>query len=300
MAPAGATWFAGQGFVTVEIHWKGGVPTFRFDEDRLLAVAKLNQDRYRTADPFPHAVIDGLVPAAVLDAVLAEFPGPGDQGWFRFDSQRERKLASAHERGIGDATLDLLNALNSATFLRFLEELTGIAGLVPDPWFLGGGLHQIEPGGYLDVHADFNLHPHTGLERQLNLLLYLNRDWAPEYGGQLELWSHDMRAKVVGIEPVFNRIVIFTTNEMSYHGHPEPLRCPEGRTRRSLALYYYALPSEPTSVAHNTLFQDRGQSEIPAISVRVGGRIRAVAREWLPPAVVRGLRTIRVRVGRER
>jgi len=64
-------------------------------------------------------------------------------------------------------------------------QLTGIDALVPDPHFEGGGLHQIEPGGHLKVHADFNRHPRTGLARRLNALIYLNRDWKPEYGGAL-------------------------------------------------------------------------------------------------------------------
>ncbi len=131
-----------------------------------MELAKGSSAKYRSAQPFPHTIIDGLLPDQVLDAVLAEFPHPDDPTWFRFDSERERKLASVDEQAMGDHTLELLNALNSATFLRFLEELTDVSGLVSDPWYFGGGLHQIVPDGYLDVHADFNLHPHTGLAAQ--------------------------------------------------------------------------------------------------------------------------------------
>ena len=54
--------------------------------------------------------------------------------------------------------------------LEFLETLTGIDGLVPDPYFAGGGLHQIVRGGFLKVHADFNWHPKLRLDRRLNML----------------------------------------------------------------------------------------------------------------------------------
>src|SRR5581483_6543461 len=112
-------------------------------------------------------------------------------------------------------------------------------GLIPDPYFTGGGLHQIERGGYLKIHADFDRHEKLGLQRRLNVLVYLNRDWDESYGGALELWDRAMTHPVVRVLPVFNRCVVFSTTDQSYHGHPEPLTCPPDRRRRSLALYYY-------------------------------------------------------------
>jgi Rps23 Pro-64 3,4-dihydroxylase Tpa1-like proline 4-hydroxylase len=89
------------------------------------------------------------------------------------------------------------------------------------------------------VHADFNRHEKLNLDRRLNLLLYLNRDWKEEYGGHLQLWTRDMGRCVVKVLPVFNRCVVFSTTDFSYHGHPDPLTCPPGRTRKSIAMYYY-------------------------------------------------------------
>src|SRR6476659_8385974 len=161
-----------------------------------MAPVKLNadpgsfRDQYARAEPFPHIVIDGLFDDADLERVLREFPSPDQMRWTRFDNDREKKLGFYHESSvISDAVRRFLDAMNGFEMLLFLEQLNGISGLIPDPYFGGGGLHQIEPGGFLKVHADFNVHPKLKLDRRLNMLIYLNRDWKEEYGGHLELWD---------------------------------------------------------------------------------------------------------------
>src|SRR2546421_9059503 len=131
---------------------------FHFDPERLTPLGEEKRAAYASARPFPHIFIDDFVPAEVLEEVLAEFPSPDEADWFAFDSPRERKLATKEETRMGEATRHLLAALNSAPVIAFLERLTGIEGLVPDPHFVGGGLHQIERGGHPQVHADFNPH----------------------------------------------------------------------------------------------------------------------------------------------
>ena len=74
-----------------------------------------------------------------------------------------------------------------------LEELTGIKNLIADKTLYGGGLHQVERGGKLDIHADFNIHKKFKWHRRVNLILYLNKNWKPEYNGYLELWDKDMK-----------------------------------------------------------------------------------------------------------
>lgn len=213
---------------------------------------------YGNAKPFPHIVIDDFLPVTALDAVLGEFPTPGAVDWRTYDNREEKKLASKNEVQMGDATRLLLYQLNSSVFLSFLENLTSIEGLLPDPHFWGGGLHQIQPGGYLKVHVDFNNYKRLNALRRLNLLIYLNKDWHEAYGGHLELWNSDMSACAQRILPIFNRCVIFNTTDTSYHGHPEPLTCPQDRTRKSLALYYYtSSAAELDGELHGTLFRAR-------------------------------------------
>ena len=174
----------------------------------------------------------------MLDKVIEEFPNPGDVPWKEFKQASAKKLASEGDELFGDFTRHLTSEFNSATFLQFLQTLTGVDALISDPYFFGGGLHQIEPGGFLKVHVDFSRHETLRIDRRLNAIVYLNRDWEPAWGGALEFWDADMTHMVEHVLPVFNRCVIFATPDAN-HGHPDPLACPPGRTRRSLAFFYY-------------------------------------------------------------
>lgn len=214
---------------------------------------------YQSADPFPHIVIDGLFEDAELDALVSDFPKPDQTRWMTFDSPTEKKLGYYHEHSrITDRMRRFLDAMNGFEMLLFLEALTGIEGLIPDPYFGGGGLHQIEPGGFLKIHADFNVHPKLKLDRRANMLVYLNRDWREEWGGHLELWNESMTECRKRILPVFNRTVVFSTNDTSYHGHPHALASPDGVTRKSVSLYYYTAgrPEEERSAPHDTIFRE--------------------------------------------
>lgn len=272
---------------------------FRFDRDELLALADSTREAYAAAEPYPHAVMDNFLPEHVAEAVLAEFPNPQQADWFAFESATERKLATKDDSAMGPATRHVLGELNSGSFIDFLERLTGIGGLTPDPHFVGGGLHQIERGGHLKVHADFNVHPRTDLERRLNVLIYLNRDWKDEYGGAFELWDEEMTSAQKKIMPYFNRCVVFSTTSTSFHGHPEPLNSPEGETRKSMALYYYSKdrPAQERSSAHNTLFKARPGEALPEGPHRpaLRERLMRVAHGITPPLVVDAVRKLRAR-----
>jgi hypothetical protein len=256
----------------------------------LSSLAAAYRDAYQRAAPFPHVVLEDFFPAAVLEEVLTEFPAPSAEGWLRYENARERKLETTQERALGTVTQRVLQELNSPVFLQFLEVLTGIEGLVPDPYFWGGGLHQIEPGGLLKIHADFNWHPQLLLRRRLNLLLYLNRDWRDDYGGHLEMWDRTMHQCVRRIIPIFNRCVIFNTTDVAFHGHPQPLTCPEGMTRKSIALYYYS-NGQPTQQA----WQRQGTRWRPRPGESWRPELRAVARQLVPPILVDVARNMRRR-----
>jgi Rps23 Pro-64 3,4-dihydroxylase Tpa1-like proline 4-hydroxylase len=215
------------------------------------------REAYASARPFPHVVLDGLFPDDLLDGVVSVFPRADDPAWSRFENPQEKKLGNYRRlMDTNERIQRFLAALNSPEMLDFLETLTGIDGLIPDPYFSGGALHQIVPGGFLEVHADFNWHPRLKLDRRLNVLIYLNHDWKQEYGGALELWSRDMSGPEKAVLPLFNRTVVFSTTDSSFHGHPHPLACPEPMTRKSVSLYYYSngRPASEKSEPHDTLF----------------------------------------------
>lgn len=270
------------------MHDEHGMANYCFDPDRLLQLGRELHEKYRTAQPFPHIAIDDFFPPAVVEAVLAEFPKPGDIDWQRFDNPREKKLACNQEHLLGPATRGLIWQMNSQVFLRFLEALTGIQNLIPDPQLSGGGMHQIVRGGKLGVHVDFNKHGPYQLDRRLNILLYLNKDWKEEYGGHLELWDREMKQCVQRILPVFNRIALFSTTETSWHGHPNPLTCPEGWSRKSLALYYYTNGRDDGADApeHTTVFRERPGEVVPREQPKIG------LRDFVPPILWRGLKRL--------
>lgn len=230
---------------------------------RLETLAKNNADRYLNNKPFPHIYFDNFLPLEAAEAALRDFPEPRQITWSEFNNSNEKKLAFDVVEKLPAAVRDVLYFLNSRPMLQFLETLTGIQGIVPDPYYVGGGLHQIKPGGKLEVHADFNHHAKLKLDRRINLLLYLNKDWKEEYGGHFELWNREMTRAEQKILPLFNRCAIFSTTSFSYHGHPTPLACPPNRTRKSVATYYYSngRPEEEVSEAHSTLFQHRPGTE---------------------------------------
>lgn len=259
---------------------------------RMHDIEKSAHSEYSSAKPFPHVVLDNFFDPNLVDLVLEEFPKPKAIKWQIFDTGAEIKLASAAEASFGPMTRLFLYHLNSVTFLEFLSRVTGIENLISDPHFEGGGLHQIVPGGKLAVHADFNKHRSYGLDRRLNLLLYLNKDWRQQYGGHLELWARDMSRCEAKVMPIFNRMMIFGTTDFTYHGHPDPLRCPEGMTRKSLALYYFSngRPVEEVTGEHSTLFQARHEKDLKPT---VPQRMRRIAADFLPPIVTRQLRRMR-------
>ena len=217
---------------------------------------------FQTAQPFKHIVIDGLFNEALLRQIADEFYAANDARWQRFENSREGKLAiSNSEKHLPPATKMFVRGLNAEPFLLALEALTGISGLIPDPYLVGAGMHGIPCGGKLAIHADFNKHPLMNIDRRLNLLIYLNKDWQESYGGHLELWDRTMQHCVQRILPLFNRTVLFLTDDFSFHGHPDPLTCPPGLMRKSIAMYYYTNGRPASEIRdapeHDTLFQER-------------------------------------------
>lgn len=251
-------------------------------------------ERYKSAKPFPHIAITDFLPPTLLENCLTNFPTTVGSESQSFDRDQERFKTSYNPEHLVDTTRSLFYSFNSGPFLAFLEGLTGIEGLIPDPYFIGGGFHEIKQGGYLSIHADFNHHKTLNLERRVNVLIYLNKDWREEYGGQLELWDNDMKSCEVSILPAFNQAVIFNTSTTSNHGNPKPIAHPEGISRRSIALYYYTATWDGTKRDHTTQFRGRlGTSDRTDWQVR----FKEGLSEILPPLVFRQLLRVMYRLG---
>ena len=259
-----------------------------FDENQCRAAGAALAEKYRNADPFPHIVLDDFIEARTISQIREAFPDRGNKAFF--DRDQERLKYQFHPRESESGLLrNLMAELNGEAFLTFLEEMTGIEGLVSDPYFVGGGMHETRRGGHLAVHADFNTHPKLQLQRRLNLIIYLNEDWDPQFGGNLELWDRQMKRCGQSVAPLAGRAVVFSTDLHSYHGHPDPLTCPEDRSRRSIATYYYTAFADGRGGVpeRGTNFQKR-----PGKGERTDWATKKLhfINDWVPPALRRMLR----------
>jgi hypothetical protein len=239
---------------------------------------------YGAARPFPHVVIDDFLPKALLERCASEFPSELGVAGVRFDRAQEQRKTHFNPDLLPTFSRTLFYTFNSRPFVRLIENISGIKRLIPDPFFLGAGLHETTQGGYLNIHADFNHHRPMDVERRINVLIYLNQDWEAEYGGQLELWNADMSLKVVSVVPAFNRCVIFNTDSKSFHGNPEPVAHPRALPRRSIALYYYTSTWADTKEEHTTRFRARAHTRD---QLDWSVRSRELLRDLTPPALYR-------------
>jgi Rps23 Pro-64 3,4-dihydroxylase Tpa1-like proline 4-hydroxylase len=220
----------------IEKHTKQSI----VDLERWRKIVAEKSASYQQATPYPHTQIDHFLEPDAAQLAMEAFPPVKGEGWIHYLHVNEKKHGLNKMDRIPAYLQEVIRSLNSPEFVAELSKLTGIKGLMPDPTLEGGGLHQSQRGGYLNIHADFTVHPHKrNWRRRVNLLVYLNEGWQPEYKGDLELWTRDMKKCERKISPVFNRCVIFNTDADSYHGLPEPIECPEDMTRKSIALYYF-------------------------------------------------------------
>jgi hypothetical protein len=292
---------------SVEANWKYIRATLpiRSDDGELYLdpkaareVGERLSESYCSADPYPHIVIDNFLPQQFIEKLLEVFPAEklADDKFYEDGYAGLRKRQVLPE-SCKKEVRSIFHFFNSAPILQFLEGLTKIDSLIGDPYFYGGGFHEIFRGGKLGVHADFRIHKALHLNRRINILIYLNKDWDPAYGGNLELWDRQMKSKVDVVAPLFNRCVIFNTDADSYHGHPDPLTTPVEITRKSIALYYYTASKKvyEEMPAHSTMYvarpEDVGSIKRQAIRLR----IEEYKKDLLPPIVLRTLAKIKRR-----
>ncbi len=258
--------------------------------------ARQYKDQYSNASPFPNIAFEHFFNPDWLNEILEEFPDLEKKGDIKFNNPNEIKLASKGENRFGPKTKAFVHFLNSEPFLEFLQELTGIEEtLLPDPYFEGGGYHETKRGGLLKIHADFNKHRTTKLDRRLNALIYLNKDWKEEYGGHFELWNRDMTKCVKKVAPNFNTLAIFTTTDFSYHGLPNPLNCPEDSSRKSIALYYYSngRPSHEINQGleeHNTIFRARVGDDQEMRKYNKTQNLKNLIIDLVPPIITKSVK----------
>lgn len=225
-------------------------------DDALPALAK----QYRENWPCPHILLEDFLDPDTALAMAREFPQAGTDAWTQYKHANENKLGMAKRELFPPTLKAVTDELNSPEFVAWISELTDIPGLISDPMLEGGGLHQSGRGGYLNVHTDFSMHHfHSNWHRRVNLIVYLNPDWQEAWGGSIELWEPKMARCGAKYPPLINHALIFTTDERSLHGFPDPLTCTEGQSRKSLALYYYTVEQGAKVTPHSTDYFARPQ-----------------------------------------
>lgn len=231
-------------------------------------------DTYRNADPFPHVVIDNILPYWILHIVSGEIPSSSEEKI----PCRKRTMHGSSEKDLctnkgyvrknysgklsfspefyKPCTWAIIHALRSEKVRSFLSYLSGVENLLYDPDMIGAGVHLSTKRAKLDIHVDFNrFSNHSSpryknalrYHRRVNTFIFLNPEWKDSYEGHLQLWNGNKSHCGQNILPSFGRMAIFTSNDFSYHGHPIPLNPPNERLRRSIAQYYYTIGDRPTN-----------------------------------------------------
>lgn len=244
-------------------------------------------ENYQSKKPYHYTCIDNFLPLEILNRVRAEALEMGERPSENV-SDNERLKTSFNPDRMPIYSKAVFHALNSRPFIQFLENMSGIKGLIPDPYYQGGGVHRTNTTGFLGVHADFNYHSIMKIERRLNLLIYLNPDWKEEYGGSFEVWTNDMKEKVEGFAPIMNRMCCFSTGDDTMHGNPEPVNHPNGDPRLSIALYYYTATWEDGRIAQSTVFKQRPGSK----DAKSHEETLRLVREFVPPILYRKSRNL--------
>ena len=235
------------------------LPAWFLDRKSLKALGLAQRAAYRAARPFPHAVFDGFLGDSCALDLAQRFPGPEHETWMRRDyreqSARLGQLQRSGFEGVQPALRHLLGEFSAMAFLEFLGALTGNEGLIADPHFRGAGPSLTLPGGHLALHADFNRDRTRHLQRKLTVIYYLGLDWQPAWGGALQLWDEARTHCEASYLPQLDRLLVMDHGDAYWHGHPEPLACPEGRYRASVAAYYYvATPTPDEEDSHGAIW----------------------------------------------
>jgi Rps23 Pro-64 3,4-dihydroxylase Tpa1-like proline 4-hydroxylase len=225
-----------------------------FDVDAL-------KQKIRKAEPFPHFWIDNFLDENFANDVYNSFPSFQDAQKMgkEFKSVNEKKKVQITDSSKFPPAIAKLNQLlASREFLDTISDLMDIPHLLADPDQIGGGIHETNSGGHLDVHVDFNFIKEKQWHRRLNILIYFNKDWKEEYGGYFDIWDKEVKKCYGTFAPQFNRVFVFATSNISFHG-VTPLTCPPNVLRKSFAAYYYTkeAPTHWDGKCHSTIFKPR-------------------------------------------
>lgn len=232
------------------------IPPSFFEPANLQAL----KTQFNNGKPYKHIHVDNFLSSEFANHLYTNFPGL-DKMTRTYTGLNENKSEGSGFDIFDPAFTELRAALNTPEFYKAVSQITSIDDLFSVDDALGMGVHQGGNGSYLDIHIDFNIHHKENIHRRVNLLIFLNKKWKEEYGGKIELWNADVSKLEQAYLPSFNRMVMFETNEISYHGYGK-INVPEGETRKSFYGYYYTTLREDARGYHDTIFKARPEEGI--------------------------------------
>ena len=211
------------------------------------------QQEFQQGVPYKHLVMDNFLRESIAENLYDNFPSIEllDK---HYKGLNEKKSEGANFSQFHSSFSEIKTEIMSPEFCQWIAEVTQIPDVFVTDDKLGTGLHQGGNGSFLDIHIDFNIHAEKNVHRRLNLLIYMNKDWLPEYGGDLEMWDANMTKCEKKVAPLFNRVVIFETSEISYHGYSK-ITVPEHINRKSIYSYFYTDIREGAVSYHDTVFK---------------------------------------------
>ena len=213
-----------------------------FFEKRVL----INLSRCKKNDePFPYIIFDECLKSDFAKELQTEILSYPDNVWDRYENPFEKKYTFNKKNTFGKFVSKLFEFLESEIFLEQLSRHFS-TNLEIDPFRHYWGIHKYKDGDFLNIHADAGIHPKNKKKKHLTLGLYLSKDWKEQNNGHLELWTGQTanidNAKIFeckkSILPIFNRLLLFECNDISWHGNPVPVSCPNGEVRIFLTISY--------------------------------------------------------------
>ena len=247
-----------------------------------LIVKRLDRDAEKVRSEFgsdvsikaKYCAIDDLLPQDIAGQIAVAFPA--SEKMRLLDSFREKKYTSKSLDQFDPLIADITFAFQEKSVIDKVAALTGITDAVGDPHLYAGGISAMERGHFLQPHID---NSHDGDQtnyRVLNLLYYITPDWKPENGGNLELWDEDV-TRPVEIPSLFNRLVLMSTNDKSWHSVNEVR---SDGTRRCISNYYFS-PHSPNGyeTAHVTYFMARPEQKLRRFVTRADSDLRTALRK---------------------
>lgn len=212
---------------------------------------------YQNTQPFPHYALDDALEKSVAEKIQQEILALPLEKFDRYNNPFEQKYTLRNKHELPPCLKQLFSYLQSDTFVQRLSAFVGYP-LMVDSTRNFHGVHLYENGDSLDIHVDAGIHPTLRHKKQVTVGFYLSHQWKESYGCELEIWrgsnagieKPEIYECVKKIAPVFNRMVIFTNTDNSWHGNPVPADCPPEARRIFITVSY---------LSHNTTFDNRRQ-----------------------------------------